>query len=147
MGMFDYLQCDYPLPGNPPEGVQTATDFQTKNLACLLLHYTITSEGRLVEQGGAEDLTHFTGKVNFYWGNIVASGPGIYTREGEDALSVEYDATFYDGKLTEITEVRNTRERAAKFTSTTFYETETPEERQLSKERSQEKLIGTKAYI
>jgi len=31
MGMFDYICCEYPLPGNPPAW---ATEFQTKDFAC-----------------------------------------------------------------------------------------------------------------
>jgi hypothetical protein len=44
VGMFDELQCDYPLPG---VGVTTG-GFQTKDLECSLSRYTITKDGRLV---------------------------------------------------------------------------------------------------
>lgn len=46
MGMFDTIACHYPLPGLADP---TSINFQTKDLECLLTHYTITREGRLIK--------------------------------------------------------------------------------------------------
>ena len=45
MGMFDSIRCDYPLPDPSHQRL----GFQTKSLFCMLLHYTITVDGRLLE--------------------------------------------------------------------------------------------------
>lgn len=47
MGMFDYLQCDYPLPdGRVVEGPV----FQTKEFDCFMNIVRITSAGRIILQ-------------------------------------------------------------------------------------------------
>jgi hypothetical protein len=108
MGMFDYLKCDYHLPG---EKVELVDEFQTKAFDCTLATMLITEEGRIVvindpesrRLGTAEDVDHYTGTVAFYGSNVVASGPsGHYTRNGEDSEYVCFEATFVDGQLTEI---------------------------------------------
>ncbi len=52
MGMFDYVVCEYPLPGNPPQWVidhARTGKFQTKDTDRQWLErYTITADGRLV---------------------------------------------------------------------------------------------------
>lgn len=94
MGMFDWVHCDYPLPGTPLEFVD---EFQTKDLDCTLAVVTITEEGKLLGFDG------YTGELEFYGSNLVAAGPsGRYTRDGEDYESVCYLAKFVDGKLQEI---------------------------------------------
>jgi hypothetical protein len=45
MGFFDTIRCDYPLPDPSHQQLE----FQTKNLFCALSHYTITADGRLLE--------------------------------------------------------------------------------------------------
>lgn len=112
MGMFDYIRCEYPLPGNAPAYAQDAA-FQSKDMECFLNQYTISLDGRLLDSAGNEYEPGFTGVVNFYASNIIASGPGIYTRNGEDAYHLEYTATFVDGRLSEIKEIENRTERAA----------------------------------
>lgn len=47
MGMFDWVHCDYPLPGKP-EGLRLS--FQTKDLDNQMDTYTITAEGRLLKR-------------------------------------------------------------------------------------------------
>src|SRR5262249_43383330 len=44
MGLFDTVTCEYPLP----DPSHQHSEFQTKDLECLLDHYTITRDGRLV---------------------------------------------------------------------------------------------------
>lgn len=97
MGMFDYVKCNYPLPGQKLEFVD---EFQTKSLNCVLATETITEDGKLQ---GRDD---FTGVIEFYGSNVVASGPaGWYTRNGEDAESVTYEAVFVSGELKTIKQV------------------------------------------
>src|SRR5579875_1775245 len=105
MGLFDDIHCDYPLPGNPPAFVAKQPDFQTKDLDCCMEHFTITTDGKLRRDSGPDDMGDFTGTVEFYTSNIVASGPGVYTRNGEDAESVGYRAVFVHGRVIELTEM------------------------------------------
>lgn len=95
MGMFDNIKCLYPLPGNPPFPQDEV--YQTKDLDCSLDFYTISVDGDL-------DYPNYTGDICFYTSNIRSSGPGIYTKDGADAISVEYRAKFVDSKLVEIKE-------------------------------------------
>jgi hypothetical protein len=46
MGLFDTIECQYPLPDPRLQG----ESFQTKDLDCLLESYTITADGRLLRQ-------------------------------------------------------------------------------------------------
>lgn len=102
--MFDWVHCDYPLPGEPLEFVK---EFQTKNLECWMQDVTIDADGNLVGR------SYFNGLIEFYGSNIVAAGPaGRYTRNGEDSESVTFEATFNEGKLTEIKQVAYEREPA-----------------------------------
>ena len=52
MGVFDYVRCEYPLPGlDDPTSIR----FQTKDTEEMWLHqYTITKDGRLVS-----DVIHY----------------------------------------------------------------------------------------
>jgi hypothetical protein len=114
MGMFDYVYSEYPLPGEPLEFVD---EFQTKDLDCTLSELTITEDGELMgrqtlsfpfagaDKGGPERVD-YTGILEFYGSNIVGgSGAGHYTKDGEDAEMVTYEATFDRGQLTEIKQV------------------------------------------
>lgn len=50
MGMFDYVKCEYPLPGGIPEWAK-ACIFQTKDTDAQFMEtYVITKEGRLIHQ-------------------------------------------------------------------------------------------------
>jgi hypothetical protein len=116
MGMFDYVYSEYPLPGEPLEFVD---EFQTKDLDCTLAELTITEEGKLVgrqtlhspfaepdEPDASAVLVDYTGILEFYGSNIVGgSGAGHYTKNGEDAEMVTYEAIFVEGKLIEIKQV------------------------------------------
>lgn len=50
MGMYDEVTCKYPLPGTKE------TDFQTKSFENLMFRYTITEDGRLLEETHEYDL-------------------------------------------------------------------------------------------
>lgn len=48
MGLYDTIQCEYPLP----EASHQDLDFQTKDLECFLGTYTVTRDGRLMRHKG-----------------------------------------------------------------------------------------------
>ena len=50
MGLFDIIECEYPIPDDRYQNLQ----FQTKDLECLLDHYTITRDGRLMRHAKRE---------------------------------------------------------------------------------------------
>lgn len=137
MGMFDEVCCKAELPGNIPASFDRI--FQTKDLSCVMGHYTITSDGNLVDDSGTEDLSTFTGIMVMYWSNIAASGPGVYTAHGEDARYLEYRATFVDGRLTHIEELENKSEPALAYQPPPA---PTPEELTLRRTRQAESLVG-----
>ena len=68
MGMFDYIDCEYPLPETPspcPKG----TRFQTKDTPGQYLYlYTITEDGRLLwhPKEGEPEFCRFSGELEFY---------------------------------------------------------------------------------
>lgn len=111
MGMFDDLRCEYPLPGNVPVDAGSL-NYQTKDTPDQYCRqYLITKEGMLTRDGNVED---FSGGICFYAGNVVASGPGIYTKDGEDAFWLEYQSVFVHGKIVNIELVRYESEPAQK---------------------------------
>ena len=87
MGLFDYIRCEMPLPGDPDPDMA----FQTKDFDPMMDMYTITSAGRLVLESHGMDFgdVNYHGMINFY-------------RFDEDENWWEYDAKFTDGKCVEI---------------------------------------------
>src|SRR4051812_34640485 len=105
MGMFDWVICEYPLPG---ENINVPSDhrFQTKDFECCMSTYRITPDGRLVDQDEAGEHVNFTGELRFWDSNIVGSGSiGVFTATGEDAVECEYGARFIEGLVQEISQV------------------------------------------
>ena len=147
MGMYDNISCDYPLPGKLPSFIKPGHVFQTKDLDQCLIHYHITKDGLLetLDQAGNQP-QNFSGEVEFYDSNICASGPGIYTRNGEDAESVSYLAVFEKGKLQSIKEVENTKEPALKAMPIKQFIL-TPEDKEKIKRRRAESLFGKRVYV
>lgn len=141
MGMFDYIECHYPLPGNVPDWAKTANPtFQTKDMEdCWMDTYIITRSGTL---DGHPD---FTGTINFYNSNVVASGPGLYTANGEDAWDVGYRAVFVDGGIVSITETENERRPATK-SPWRKQVPPTEEDIEARKRRRDESLVGKRIY-
>ena len=146
MGLYDYILCEYPLPGEPPE-IAIRAFFQTKDLACCMHNYTITAEGLLREDDGEDDRSTFTGTINFYTSNVTAQGPGIYTATGEDAVYVEYQALFIDGKVSEIKLVDLSRQRAARSDIHKPRPLPTKEEVVAMEARRGERLTGKTIYV
>jgi hypothetical protein len=69
MGMFDDVECDYPLP----DPVAQAVGFQTKSLGCMGGHYTITFGGQLQEDA-YRDGTHVPVRIWPFHGDVVMCG-------------------------------------------------------------------------
>lgn len=113
MGMFDYIMCEYPLPGQDGNLANTLM-FQTKDLDCFMKQYSITVDGRIYDRSEGAFLDDFTGAVDISYWNVTSSGPGLYTKDGEDAHSLRYRVLFVDGKVHAIKETENKREPAAK---------------------------------
>lgn len=99
MGMFDEVTFEYRMP----DGYESQTGYQTKDLDCTLDEYTVTAEGRLIrtscsghrDDDGNEnrplvDLC-FDGTVNIYDDDLLG-------RSGWH----EYDLVFVKGSLVEI---------------------------------------------
>jgi hypothetical protein len=143
MGMFDHVECRYPLPENVPAGEL----FQTKDLANLMLEYMITEDGRLEEKSGTEDLNEFTGKIEIYWSNIVASGPGLYTRSGEDAHVLEYAITFVDGVVRRVKQIKNEYQPALASPEFPNWKIPSEEETRQREAREKEPLLGKTLWL
>lgn len=104
MGMFDDVECLYPLPGFP-EGARRW--FQTKDFDCQLGRYRITEAGELfcvaasVEEWEHGDLPapvrlDYTGEVRFY-------------TDGDGADWYEYVALFAGGRMIRVERVEPRR--------------------------------------
>jgi hypothetical protein len=147
MGMFDTIICRWPLPGTPPAFIKPDHSFQTKSLNCLLDQYEITSDGRLTYKG---EPVEFHGEIQFYTSNISGgSSFGVYTRDGEDAESVEYLARFSCGQLMEITLVEHTREPALPISKmrAAQYQNPSPKEIAEDQRRRNEKLKSRVMWV
>lgn len=160
MGMFDWISCDYPLPNEPPEFCRKpGYQFQTKDLGCTMAEYRITEAGRLVlvrrgwcdhEEPPVADIDqNIHGEVEFYSSNITGSGPGLYTKNGEDAESVDYKAIFIHGQLHSILETERTKKLALPSSRQgvhTFRRSITDAEKAERKRREEELLVGRTVY-
>ncbi len=112
MGMFDHIECKYPLPDC--DFSLTNQDFQTKNMECELHQYIIDKEGYLFKKKYEEDgwKDEIIGKKTFpiqQW-KFVENEPIAYTGEinfygGPDSTQktkyswYEWQAEFKHGKL------------------------------------------------
>jgi hypothetical protein len=94
MGMFDCVECAYPLPDGAPRNGYQSKDTPSQSLC----HYLITADGLLLDDtGGAID---FHGDIEFYQSNIVASGPqGYVTSDGRNATFWTFKARFTNGRV------------------------------------------------
>lgn len=88
MGMFDSVRCEYPLPDPSRQGIE----FQTKSLLLMMDHYTITSDGRLV-QDIWRDGRHVPDREWLFHGDVVMHGT-VGPKEG-----VEYLVRFTHGRV------------------------------------------------
>lgn len=102
---YDSIKCLYPLPNNPPFGKDTW--YQTKDFDCMYESYTIFEDGTTDFPDPASLRT-----IEFYTSNISGAGPGLYTRNGEDAISVTYRALIQNGMVEWIVEAERKVEPA-----------------------------------
>ena len=112
MGMFDWVDCKYPLPDGFVLPVQNNFDlFQTKDLECFMNRYTITEDGELLltkidyenNHNNQPTKINYHGIITFYGSNIRGvSARGYITKNDEPLWKREYEAKFTDGKLVEI---------------------------------------------
>ena len=141
MGMYDYVVCRAPLPGVSPKWMKDGHPFQTKDFDCQMETYTIEADGRF-------SLPDFTGVIGFYDSNIVASGPALYTRDGEDIESVEYIAEIANGVLTNLGQVDYTAQAAFPFSKQhPGYKPPTAEEIKSWHELQEQDWAGKRLYV
>jgi|SRR3990167_1338368 len=109
MGMFDYIECEYPLP----DGfiAESSNQFQTKDTPDQMLNtYVITEDGRLTKKDGTPVV--YDGLIEFYASNISATGPhGYMTSDDSPAYQADYRALFDGGKLLWIRGAKETVDR------------------------------------
>lgn len=99
MGMFDTIHCEYPLPDPRHQGLE----FQTKDLESLMLHFTITADGRLLQHSWRKDQEP---RREVEW--PVHRDVSIYTSLENPAFElgrewVEYVVRFSHGRVESIT--------------------------------------------
>ena len=139
MGMYDNIICEYPIAGGLP-GWITKHPFQTKDLDCTLETYRILSNGSFSVPG-------WTGILNFYTSNVVGSGPGIYTENGEDAEYLDCTAKIIDGKVIGDIQVERKSHKAWPVSKMGLERTPTKGEVRDWQKRIAEKLTGKKLYV
>jgi hypothetical protein len=100
MGMFDYVNCHYPLPGK----VQPDTyEFQSKSTDCKLDVYTISKDGILsVERNGGSVAGFRMSEESDYTGGITFYTYSKNSEFDESSTWYEYAAEFKNGKLIDI---------------------------------------------
>lgn len=87
--MFDYVRCEFPLPGEPKPEVP---DFQTKDFDCFMQRYFIRADRSLwCETGGGVEQVAFDGVFGFYTLE--------HRRVDEDGIWFEYEVKFKEGAL------------------------------------------------
>jgi hypothetical protein len=138
MGMTDEVICDYPLP-NLPKFIGPDYIFQTKDLDCLGNEYFIAADGQFSDPD-------FTGVINLYASNLFATGPGLYTKNGEDAETVNYSVKILDGKVQEALRSSYSRRPAIKIEPMQSYVL-TGEEEKNRNIANTENLIGKSVYV
>lgn len=136
MGMYDNVICEYPIAGGLPDWIGKHP-FQTKDLGCALDTYRICADGSF-------SLPDWTGILNFYTSNVVGSGPGIYTGNGEDAEYLDCTARIVDGKIIGDIQVERKSHKAWPITK---MHKPTQQQVQRWQKRTAEQLTGKRLYV
>ena len=139
MGMFDNVICKYPIAGGLPSWIDKHP-FQTKDLVCLLETYHIYPYGSF-------SLPEWTGMLNFYTSNVVGSGPGIYTEDGEDAEYLDCTVKIIDGKVASAIQVERRSHRAWPVSKMHIRDMRTQQQVLQWQERISEPLMGKRLYV
>jgi hypothetical protein len=98
MGLFDTVNCEYPLP----EAGHQDLEFQTKDLDPGLDHYTITRDGRLVRNAGKGGWGPDRDVERPHHGDV-----SIYTSKA--GTWIEYAVRFTNGRVEWIRPLEETR--------------------------------------
>lgn len=100
MGLYDELQCLYPLPdGFDPTGhwfqtIDTPDQYLTR--------YVLRADGTLVREATGEPVA-FHGALTFYTGNVSSTGPqGVCTSDDTAPWWAEYTALYDHGVLLKL---------------------------------------------
>lgn len=129
MGMFDYIECEYPLPDGfvPPPG----WEFQTKDTEAMYMEvYRITKDGRLIHEACdyeivPEEERPYYGKPEFE-GFLKIAGSQRKVNERDEDEQYHGDLEFYgsnitgcgpEGYITEDDAPMVRREYTARFTN------------------------------
>lgn len=89
MGMFDWINVDYPLP------IDVDCDlYQTKDLGSYMNEYTITEQGLFIDTE-TKELNVYNGEFEFYKSERL---------EDDTHVWLEFRATFTDGMLRKLTQ-------------------------------------------
>ena len=139
MGMYDEVICEYPIAGGLPSWI-TKHPFQTKDLDCAFQTYRIFADGSFSVSG-------WTGILNFYTNNVVGSGPGIYTKNGEDAEYLDCTVKIVDGKIIGDIQVEYKSHKAWPISKMHLLHTPTKQEAQSWQKRIAEQLTGKRLYV
>lgn len=109
MGLFDYVNCEAPLPDGKPTPPEL---FQTKDFDNPYLEkYTITKDGRLVHHAVDYEWIKDEAAPLGYWQRATPAGDvdtnwhgflNFYDYNTSTKEWREFDAKFTDGKLVEI---------------------------------------------
>lgn len=143
MGMFDQIRCEYPLPGEQHPAFKGVNTYQTKDLDCVMDTFVLTASGAIEP----DPFKGRKGTINFYESNCIGSGPGgLYTKNGEDMVSVEYQAVFSGGQVQSIEQTEFETSPAVKPIRE-IHPAQSAEEIAERKRRQSEKLIGKTIHI
>jgi hypothetical protein len=98
MGLYDSVECHFPLPDSEELSWPFGQTFQTKSMESRLGYYCISKDGLLTSYNN--DPVDFSGVMVFY------DSP-THTFENNDWA--EYQAEFKGGQLVQIKRVRDNR--------------------------------------
>ena len=139
MGLYDTIICDYPITSGLPDWVKKHP-FQTKDLECSMSQYYIAIDGSFSE-------SQWTGMLNYYTSNVVGSGAGIYTSNGEDAEYLDCTAKIVDGKLAGEIQVERSSHRAWHINKMHIGRKPSKEEVEQMAARRSESMVGKGLYV
>lgn len=103
MGLFDYVNCKYPLPVDG----SNEREYQTKDTPSQYMdRYEIREDGQLwfIEHGAEKPVfCPMTGEIRFY----TSVGHRPYLRKGESDGWIEFSSYFVNGILKEVHLIEN----------------------------------------
>lgn len=157
MGMFDYVVCELPLPGRVPAWLKPGHLFQTKDTPPQALDTfrikadrTITHQGYDADHSPQKECTcvGMNASIEFRTNNICGvHGPALYTRDGEDAVSLAYVAVVVNGIVVDVQQTEcEVRPAWAIRPPGRAIQLSNVDQKKLA-ERLNERLLGTERYV